>query len=127
MSAQTERRERLHTAIKIARDNPAHLVAGDLNDNLLAVAAQAPRDATLVVLHSAVLTYVGSAERRRFVAQVSALPGHWISNEGHCGADMVEPLNARHEGILVGSTSAHKAHCAIVETSAKAAARTTRG
>jgi len=57
-------------------------VAGDLNDDLATLAAKAPSDATLVVFHSAVLTYITPEVRQRFVDQVTALPGHWISNEG---------------------------------------------
>lgn len=79
---QTERRDRLHDAIAIAQDDPALLVAGDLNADLATLAAKALTDATLVVFHSAVLTYVTPEERQRFVDQVTALPGHWISNEG---------------------------------------------
>ena len=79
---QVERRALLHEALAIAQDDPALLMAGDLNDDLTTLAAQAPSDATLVVFHSAVLTYVTPAQRRRFVDQVAALPGHWISNEG---------------------------------------------
>lgn len=79
---QTERRDRLREAIAIAQDDPALLVAGDLNDDLAALATKAPGDATLVIFHSAVLTYVSPEERQRFVDQVTALPGHWLSNEG---------------------------------------------
>ena len=79
---QGERRERLHQAVTIAMNDPTLLVAGDLNGDLAALAAQAPMDATLVVFHSAVLTYVTPEDRQRFVDQVTALPGHWISNEG---------------------------------------------
>ncbi len=79
---QSERRDGLRDAIAIAQDDPALLVAGDLNDDLATLAAKVPSDATLVVFHSAVLTYVTPEERQRFVDQVSALPGHWISNEG---------------------------------------------
>ena len=79
---QIERREKLREAITIAQEDPALLVAGDLNDDLANLAEKAPRDATLVVFHSAVLTYVTPEERTRFVNQVMALPGHWISNEG---------------------------------------------
>ena len=57
-------------------------MAGDLNDDLATLAAKAPSDATLVVFHSAVLTYITPEVRQRFVDQVTALPGHWISNEG---------------------------------------------
>ena len=79
---QQDRRERLRTAVAIAREEPPTLVAGDLNEDLRALAAKAPDDATLVVFHSAVLTYVSPEERERFVAQVAELPGHWIANEG---------------------------------------------
>lgn len=79
---QIERRERLREAITIAQEDPALLVAGDLNDDLADLAKKAPEDATLVVFHSAVLTYVTPEERKRFVDQVMRLPGHWISNEG---------------------------------------------
>ena len=47
------------------------------------LATQAPEGVTLVVFHSAVLTYVTPEERQRFVRQVRNLPGHWISNEDH--------------------------------------------
>jgi hypothetical protein len=56
-------------------------VAGDLNERLVELAESAPTDATLVVLHSAVLAYLSSPERDEFVAQVQGLRGHWISNE----------------------------------------------
>lgn len=79
---QTERRERLHQVITLAKREPARLVAGDLNDDLPALAAEAPHEASLVVFHSAVLTYVTPKERSRFVDQVTNLPGRWISNEG---------------------------------------------
>lgn len=84
---QDFRRERLHQAIAIARENPPLLVAGDLNDKLLELASQAPADSTLVVFHSAVLGYLDAQERARFRATVSELATsrgcHWLSNEGH--------------------------------------------
>lgn len=79
---QPDRLERLQQAIAIARADPPPITAGDLNSELPALAARAPADATLVVFHSAVLTYLDRPDRTRFVEQVTALPGHWISNEG---------------------------------------------
>jgi hypothetical protein len=79
---QDERRRRFDAAVVIARSDPARLTPGDLNDWLTVVAAEAPRDATLVVFHTAVLAYLDPAERRRFAGSVAKLPGHWISNEG---------------------------------------------
>ncbi|MGP4031905.1 DUF2332 domain-containing protein [Pseudarthrobacter sp. 1C304] len=84
---QDFRRERLHRALQVARADPPLLVAGDLNDRLPALAAQAPPDATLVVFHSAVLAYLDAAARDRFrgtMAQLATDRGcHWLSNEGH--------------------------------------------
>ncbi|UZN03689.1 DUF2332 domain-containing protein [Cellulomonas sp. S1-8] len=77
-----DRRTRLRAALGVARRDPPRVVAGDLLDALPALAAQAPPDATLVVVHSAVLAYLDAAARARFVAMVTGLPGHWISNEG---------------------------------------------
>src|SRR5699024_283173 len=79
---QTGRRHRLAAALDIAAAERPRLVAADLNQGLADLAAQAPADATLVVFHTAVLAYLGPAERERFVRTVTGLPGHWISNEG---------------------------------------------
>ena len=46
-----------------------------------AVAELAPRAATLVIFHSAVLAYLDPAARSTFVATVQHLPGYWIANE----------------------------------------------
>ncbi len=76
-----ERRERLRAAVEIARADPPRLVRGDLLTDLTPLAAEAPPDATLVVMHSAVLPYVAPDDRAAFVATVRGLPAHWISNE----------------------------------------------
>ncbi|BAL89310.1 hypothetical protein AMIS_40900 [Actinoplanes missouriensis 431] len=74
-----ERRDRLHQAAALAAQPP--LTRGDLVDDLPALAAQAPRDATLVVFHTSVLYQVPPPRRERFAALVRDLPGHWISVE----------------------------------------------
>jgi hypothetical protein len=78
---QEERRQRLAAAVGVARADPPRLVAGDLNDKIAEVAAQAPRDATLVIYHTAVLVYLDAAGRAQFAATVRDLPGAWIANE----------------------------------------------
>ena len=70
---QDFRRERLRRAIAVAQADPPLLVAGDLNDRLLALAAQAPPDATLVVFHSAVMAYLDAEARDRFRAAMARL------------------------------------------------------
>jgi hypothetical protein len=78
---QEARRHRLDEAARLVRDDPPLLVTGDLVDDLPALAARAPCDATLVVVHSAVLGYVDAPKRRRFAELVGELPGHWLANE----------------------------------------------
>jgi hypothetical protein len=77
-----DRRRRLAAAVDQAREDPPTLVRADLNDRLREFADRAPRDATLVVFHSAVTAYLTEDERERFVRTVRDLPGHWVSNEG---------------------------------------------
>ncbi|WP_127793619.1 DUF2332 domain-containing protein [Agromyces sp. LHK192] len=77
-----DRRRRLRAAAALAAADPPRIVAGDLAERLDALAAEAPRDATLVVFHTAVLMYLEPDARERFAEQVRGLPGHWISAEG---------------------------------------------
>jgi hypothetical protein len=78
---QRERRARVRAAAHIVRADPPLLVAGDATDALAALAARAPRNATLVVISSGVLVYVARPERERFAAAVGALDAHWLSLE----------------------------------------------
>jgi hypothetical protein len=75
------RRERLRAAVMVAAEDPPQLVRGDLVDELPALAAQAPVDATLVVFHTSVLYQVPEPRRRAFLHLVRELPGHWVANE----------------------------------------------
>ena len=79
---QPDRLARLRAAIAVARADPPRLVAGDLLTSLPALAAEAPKDATLVVFHTAVLAYVEDADARAgFVRTIGDLGAVWISNE----------------------------------------------
>ena len=77
----THRRARLRAAAAIAAADPPRLVRGDLLDDLPALAAEAPAEATLVVFHTSVVAYVPGWRRRAFADAVRALPGHWLANE----------------------------------------------
>lgn len=79
---ETDRLDRLRRAIAIGRRERPRVVRADLLDALATVAADAPRDATLVVFHTAVLAYLSSAQRKRFRDDVTSLGVEWISNEG---------------------------------------------
>ena len=62
---ESDRQARLAAAVASARRDPPAVHRGDLRTDLLAVAARAPADATLVIYHSAVLAYVAPADRER--------------------------------------------------------------
>jgi hypothetical protein len=76
------RLELLRAAVAVARADPPRLVRGDLRNDLPVLAAEAPRDATLVVFHTAVLIYVADAgERAAFAETVGGLDAVWVANE----------------------------------------------
>ena len=77
----TRRRARLRAAAAVVAADPPLLVRGDLVNDLPALAAQAPPEATLVVFHSSVLYHVPAPRRAAFAEVVRGLPGHWIANE----------------------------------------------
>jgi hypothetical protein len=79
---QPERLARLSAAVAEARTEPPRIVAGDLLTDLRTIAAEAPRDATLVIFHTAVLAYIADpVARAGFARDVRALNAVWISNE----------------------------------------------
>ncbi|WP_411699417.1 DUF2332 domain-containing protein [Conyzicola sp.] len=78
---QHDRLARLRAAVEIARADPPLLVAGDVTDALADLAAQAPPDATLVVISSGVLVYVARPQRELFAEAVGTLDARWLSLE----------------------------------------------
>lgn len=79
---QEQRLANLRSALTAARKDPPRLKLGNLLHDLAELAAEAPRDATLVVFHTAVLAYVrDQAQRDAFARSVRELGAVWISNE----------------------------------------------
>lgn len=77
-----QRLDRLRSAINIARQNPPRVVAGDLRNDLQALISEAPKDATVVVFHTAVLSYVSNQQDREdFARKMLDAKSIWISNE----------------------------------------------
>jgi hypothetical protein len=73
---------KLRAAIRIATENRPRVVKGDLRTDLAGLVAEAPKDATLIVFHTAVLAYIRSpTERDEFARSVRSLCDFWISNE----------------------------------------------
>jgi Uncharacterized protein conserved in bacteria (DUF2332) len=79
----TQRLANLRAAMKIAATVRPRVVQGDLlGDVFERLCNEAPKDATLVVFHTAVLAYVGDrADRQAFAARAMRLSRYWISNE----------------------------------------------
>ena len=82
---QQERRERLSAAIAIVATDPPRIIRGDAVYDLAQLAAQAPDDATLVIVSAAVLVYMTATKRVRFVEVVRATGARWVSLEGAGG------------------------------------------
>jgi len=79
---QADRLARLCAAMQIAATNKPRLVTGDLRHDLVTLAAEAPKAATLVIFHSAVLAYVAAAgERIEFARSVRPRCHFWLANE----------------------------------------------
>lgn len=79
---QTDRLAHLRKALKIAAAERPRVIKGDLRRDLPRLIAEAPKAATTVVFHSAVLAYVPSRDvRNAFAAEVQSLSQFWIANE----------------------------------------------
>jgi hypothetical protein len=80
---QTDRLHNLRAAMKIAAVVQPRVVRGNLLcDDLEQLCQRAPKDATLVIFHTAVLAYVAqAADRQAFAARAMALCPYWIANE----------------------------------------------
>jgi hypothetical protein len=78
---QRARERHLRESLVVAREDPPEIVRGDLTEILEDVAADAPREATLVVFHTAVLAYLTVEERLDFGRRVGALGATWIASE----------------------------------------------
>ncbi|WP_234386072.1 DUF2332 domain-containing protein [Streptomyces lydicus] len=107
---EEERAARLSAAVDAVRAAPRpRIVRGDLIEELPALAAEAPPGATLVIFHSAVLTYLPPARREEFAHLVRGLldgragGGHWIANEHHSALPwitMPEPRSPQPDDTL---------------------------
>jgi hypothetical protein len=75
------RLELLRAAGEVALYDPPNIIKGDLRSDPPGLVARMPRNATRLIFHTAVLGYVGSADRASFAQMVKELDVRWISNE----------------------------------------------
>lgn len=97
-----ERRHRLRTASNIAAEDPPHLIAGDLIDQIPRLIEEAPRGSHIVVFHSSVLVYLEPERRQEFSDLMMSMPDiTWISNEG---ADVLPSIRTQVTTQIDGRT-----------------------
>lgn len=87
---QTHRLDRLTKACAIAAAEKLDVRRGDIVTGTKEITSQAPKSATLVVLHTAVLAYLDEPSRREVVAAVHDLGARRFSYEGR-GVDPTVP------------------------------------
>ncbi len=107
-----DRLDRLVAASSIAVADPPLLVEGDLLEATTELVASAPRGATTIVFHSAVLAYVARETRRDFAALLGDHEVVWISNEAPgvvegLRSELVTPPGAAAQAHFVVGRSGH--------------------
>ncbi|WP_370013415.1 DUF2332 family protein [Nocardiopsis sp. Huas11] len=80
-AGERERTERLMGAVRVVAADPPLLVAGDLVEQVQAVVRRAPASATVVVMHSGVLSWLPAAKVSAFVGAMDRVLGHWVVDE----------------------------------------------
>jgi hypothetical protein len=70
---QTERQDLFRAAVRLAREDPPRLVAGDGRDRVAELVAEAPGDAVPCVFHSHAVYQMSSSWRREFTAGIDGL------------------------------------------------------
>jgi hypothetical protein len=77
-----DRAATLSAALKVRANHSLRIECGDLVGDLPNLLDQAPKDATVVVMHSATLTYASLSERNAFLDIVASYGAHRIGAEG---------------------------------------------
>ena len=77
-----DRRVRLSESLRLLAEDPPRIVQGDLLTQTTTVAAEAPRDATLVIVHSAVLAYLTEPDRLLAQSLIKQTGARSVSLEG---------------------------------------------
>jgi len=73
------REQRVTAALDIVASEPPHLVAGDGLDRIEALAAEAPRGATVVITTPGVLVHIPREAREALVERIRKLDARWIT------------------------------------------------
>ncbi|MGJ0388976.1 DUF2332 family protein [Microbacterium sp. CGR1] len=88
---EDDREQRVTAALDIAASDPPYLVAGDAIERLDALAAEAPRDATLVVTTPGVLVHIPRDPREALVDRIRGLDARWVTIDPPALLDVWDP------------------------------------
>ena len=122
------RRRRLAAALRLAAAEDVRIERGDLRSRLSALVAEAPAEATPVVLHSAAFAYLADEDRASAFAAITSSGARWISFEGRdvvpLARDLHEPVTldtsfvAALDQVPCALASAHGDTMTLIETAA---------
>lgn len=85
------REQRVRAALDIAASDPPRLVAGDALERIDALAAEAPRGATLVITTPGVLVHIPRETRTALVERIRALDARWVTIDPPALLDVWQP------------------------------------
>lgn len=85
------REQRVSAALDIAASAPPHLVAGDALEQIDELAAEAPRDAALVVTTPGVLVHIPREAREALVDRIRGLGARWLTIDPPALLDAWDP------------------------------------
>ncbi|WP_120494069.1 DUF2332 domain-containing protein [Microbacterium phyllosphaerae] len=85
------REQRITAALDIAASDPPRLVAGDAIERIDALAAEAPRGATLVVTTPGVLVHIPREAREALVDRIRGLDARWVTIDPPALLDVWQP------------------------------------
>lgn len=88
---ETGREARIDAALDIAASDPPVLVAGDAGEQLDALAAAAPPEATLVITTPGVLVHLPRDRRSALIDRIRAREAHWVTIDPPGLLDVWEP------------------------------------
>jgi len=96
----SDRAHNLDLAIKTSRRDPPQVYRGNLLTDLSDIVIRAPKDATLVIFHTAVLSYISDqTDRERFAETATKSSDYWISNEAPRVFDRITPPNTVSQNV----------------------------
>ena len=85
------REQRVRAALDVVASDPPRLVPGDALERIDALAAEAPRDATLVITTPGVLVHIPRESRTALIEHIRGLDARWVTIDPPSLLDVWQP------------------------------------